>query len=894
MSSFLYRMIPGAPDEAAGAILNSAVRMTGLGCWTCDVATGKGTLSPEAARIFGFEGQASLVAFATWLRHVHPDDRIMLPNIEQQVRAGQRTFSFEYRFTTPEGVEKRLKSDGEVIVNDRGELLALAGTVLDLTEHATRREVPLAVSGLVRTPSQLETAHEWFWEQDRDFRFTGWSGSAHLGAPPARLIGFRRWELPYAVPLRSTWQEHVEALQRHQPFREFEYRLGLGPRAFYVSTSGVPVFDSEGQFLGYRGTALDITRRIRAEEQARQRKLLLEHASRLGHLGAWSLRLPDMEATWSDESRSILGCGSDDTLSWFDVLRLLEGPAQVELRGAVLDCIARGTRFSIETRAQTLRGKQVWLRIMGEPEPALMGPVRRLLGAIQDISDRKEDEERLSEARERLTATLESITEGFFTVDRQWRYTYANREAERMTHRTREELLGRLLWEIVPSFAGTRFQHEYERALRECRSVHFEELLPDTGTWMEIHAYPFSQGLAVYFQDITERKKAREALQAGEERYRMLFETSMDAILQADASGRVSAANAAACAIFSLSHEQLCSRGRQGLVAADDPRLDSLLQELEANGRAVTQLTMVRGDGSRFEAEVSAAQYRASDGRSYTSMVLRDISERLRQQAEIVLLNKSLSARVKLRTAELESANAELKSFAHSLAHDVRAPLAVIEGFGSRLQACLPDQDSRARHYLARMREAAHRLQTYVEALLSQARISQAELQPSLVDLSALAEAILAELREREPHRQVRTFVEPGLIARGDATLLRIALENLLGNSWKYTGRRPHAEICFSAERQPDGSCAYCVSDNGAGFSMACAHKLFGTFQRLHTHSEFPGTGIGLANVRRIVARHRGRIWAEAAEDRGARFCFTLELGTAPLAASSTRTPKSD
>jgi signal transduction histidine kinase len=268
--------------------------------------------------------------------------------------------------------------------------------------------------------------------------------------------------------------------------------------------------------------------------------------------------------------------------------------------------------------------------------------------------------------------------------------------------------------------------------------------------------------------------------------------------------------------------------------------------------------------------------FTGSDGSRYASVVVRDLSELLKYQAQILVLNEDLACKVRERTAELELANAELKAFAHSLAHDLRTPIAAVSAFGRALQERLATAAEPERKYVGKIRQAAQQLDDYVEALLSLARISQATLRASRIDLSAMAEGILADLRQREPARALVTHVQPALFAVGDGTLLRMALENLLGNAWKFTGKRPLARIGFSAAQDAQGVPTFCVSDNGAGFAMEYADRLFGTFQRLHTQADFPGMGIGLANVQRIVARHGGRIWAVAEPEAGASFYFTL------------------
>lgn len=598
----------------------------------------------------------------------------------------------------------------------------------------------------------------------------------------------------------------------------------------------------------------------------------------MGRLGAWSLDVPGLDVEWADESRSILGYAKGAPLSWQQALAHLEEPYRTELQRAVVDCAERGQAFGMEARAVTAEGRSLWLRIEGEPEPEVTGPTRRVLGVTQDISERKEDARRFQQLSEQLATTFESITEGFFTVDREGRFTYLNHETERVAKRSRTELIGRTIAEVFPWYTGSRFQAEYERALAEGRRVQFEAFAMAMGVWVDVYAYPSPQGLAVYFQDITERKAAHEALRASEERHRLLFEASLDAVFRTDRTGTVLSANAAACEMFRLTEAQLCERGRHGIVAPRDPRLRDWLEVLERTGKGRGHLTMVRGDGEEFEAEVSAASFKASNGVTYAKVVIRDISQILKYQAEILALNEGLAQKVRERTAELEAANTELKAFAHSLAHDLRAPIAAIDGFGLVLEERLAPAAERERQYVARIRQAAQQLDDYVEALLSQAWVAQATLRATHVDLSAMAQGILADFRERDPERNVMAHVQTGLHAFGDATLLRMALENLLGNAWKFTGNRPLAEIRFAATGQEQGFTTFCVSDNGAGFVMDYAHKLFGTFQRLHTQAEFPGTGVGLANVQRIVTRHGGRIWATGEEGVGASFHFTLPL----------------
>jgi signal transduction histidine kinase len=250
----------------------------------------------------------------------------------------------------------------------------------------------------------------------------------------------------------------------------------------------------------------------------------------------------------------------------------------------------------------------------------------------------------------------------------------------------------------------------------------------------------------------------------------------------------------------------------------------------------------------------------------------------LRAQADALRASEArLEVRVAQRTAELSAANRELESFSYSVSHDLRAPLRAIDGFS---QALREDEGPRLSedglHLLKRLQAAATRMGQLIDDLLQLSRVTRAELHREPVDLSALTASVLDELRQREPGREVSLSIQPGLIAQGDPRLLRVMMENLLGNAWKFTSRRSGAHIEFFAETR-DARAHYAVRDNGVGFDMAYAGKLFSPFQRLHKATDFPGTGIGLATVQRIVHRHGGDIQVEATLGGGATFRFTLQ-----------------
>jgi signal transduction histidine kinase len=254
-----------------------------------------------------------------------------------------------------------------------------------------------------------------------------------------------------------------------------------------------------------------------------------------------------------------------------------------------------------------------------------------------------------------------------------------------------------------------------------------------------------------------------------------------------------------------------------------------------------------------------------------------DVSARKQAQEDIQLLNDGLEDRVRHRTDQLQIANQELEAFSYSASHDLRTPLSAIDGYSSLLAKDMgAGASERSKHYLSRIRAGVMQMGELIDALLSLAQVSRSHIAWETVDLSAMARAVLDDHCEREPQRPVVISITPGLQVTGDHRLIQQVMDNLLGNAWKFSSQAAQTRILVSCSAGAAGEAVYTVQDNGAGFDMAYADKLFGAFQRLHTATEFAGTGIGLATVHRIITRHGGRIWAESVPGKGASFHFTL------------------
>jgi PAS domain S-box-containing protein len=357
-----------------------------------------------------------------------------------------------------------------------------------------------------------------------------------------------------------------------------------------------------------------------------------------------------------------------------------------------------------------------------------------------------------------------------------------------------------------------------------------------------------------------------------------LLDEARDAIVVHGLDGVIRYWSAGARRMFGFEGEQAVGQTFDSLMGPGAIPGPGAAAELLAAGEWTGELDCVGAKGRLVVVERRCAVMRDADGHATGILAVNtDVTERRRAEKEIVLLNNVLEQRIRRRTAELEESNEDLRDFAYSLAHDLRAPLASIDGFSAQLETRLaPKLDDKARHYLRRVRAGVKLMADLTDALLALADLSNTQLLHQNVDLSAIARGITERLREQEPGRQVNVVVEDTARAQGDVRLLTDVMENLLGNAWKFTSRTGQAEIVFCGQSWPNGSYLYQVKDNGAGFDPAYAYKLFGPFQRLHSASEFEGTGIGLAIVRKIVSRHGGRVWAESSPGAGASFFFTL------------------
>jgi PAS domain S-box-containing protein len=538
----------------------------------------------------------------------------------------------------------------------------------------------------------------------------------------------------------------------------------------------------------------------------------------------------------------------------------------------------------------------------------------------RDITERKQADEILRQTNETAQAILNAVTESVFLMNADGKIIVVNEMTALRLGKRVDDLVGEEIYKFLDPQVVEFRRKQVDIVCRERKSVRFED--ERNGVWFENNIYPIFDAdgdvrrVAIYARDITERKRTEEALRESEERFRSLLQDVQFVSVQGyRADGTTQYWNRASERLYGYSAEEAFGRNLLDLIIPPEMRADTAqaIRQMAETGLPMpaSELLLMRKDGSRVavfsshiiikiqgrdqelfcididlserkqaEKLIQAAQHELerllAESERSRRVLLSLVEDQKEAEEKIRRLNTELEQHVADRTAQLTAANQELEAFSYSVSHDLRAPLRALDGFSAALIADYQDQlDEQGQHYLRRIQDATRRMGQLIEDLHNLARITRREMNLRYVDLSAIASQIADELQAQAPERQFKFDIAPSLTVRADPNLMKIVLENLLRNAIKFTGKREFALIQVGMLEQ-NGERVFFVRDNGVGFNMDYAGNLFSPFHRLHSMQEFPGTGIGLSIVKRIIARHGGRIWPEAVLDQGATFYFTL------------------
>ena len=633
---------------------------------------------------------------------------------------------------------------------------------------------------------------------------------------------------------------------------------------------------------------LDLTERKKAEEAMR---LSEEYFRNIFEFSTIGISITSIEGNLKTNKTfcQILGYSDEElsTANWQDITH----PDDIEINQKNLETIVSGKENSMRWEKRYIHkdGHIIWVDISTVLQRDQYNNPQYFITSIQDITERKKSESELWKIQTLLNSTGELAKVGGWEIDVETQHltwtdeVFVIHEVDRSFQPTVSTAISFYTPESIPIISEA-----VQKAIDLGEAFDLKlQIITEKGNRRWVHAFGksyFEDGkitkVSGAFQDITENKMAEEALSLSETRLRTLVQTIPDLIWLKDINGIYRSCNRIFERFYGANQDDIIGKTDYDFV---DRELADFFRENDlkaiAAGKSVTNEEWVNyaDDGHRALLETTKTPMFDSNGILLGVLGIgHDITERKRAEEEIVKLNESLEHRVIERTAELEVANKELEAFSYSVSHDLRAPLRHISGFTDMLLKDAHDKlTEKSQHYLDVINSSAQIMGVMVDDLLSFSRTGRAELKKTTFDMGQVVNEAFEQVIFSVANRNISWNISTLPQVFGDNNLLRLVWVNLLENAVKYTRTREKAVIDIDCKNEMD-EFVFSIRDNGVGFDMQYATKLFGVFQRLHSTAEFEGTGIGLANVRRIVLRHGGRVWADAKLDQGATFYFTL------------------
>mgnify|MGYP000925381591 CR=1 FL=1 len=800
----------------------------------------------------------------------------------------RQPFTVSYPLRTGDGA-RWLEAKGLPRYDENGEFVGYHGTGRDITLQIDYEQRLRQQADLLQTV--LEHMNQGISVVDGELRLVAWNrrfiellgfpeALGRAGTPFEDFVRHNAQRGEYGPgDLEELVRERVELARRFEPHSLKRRRLN----GTILQINGNPLPGG-----GLVTTYTDITEQEQAAERILVERDFRQHLIESVPGIFYLFDLEGHYLMWNRNLETVSGYSAEE-IAAMRPLDLYEETDRRQIAQKAGDVIATGSS-AVEARLRAKDGRLVHYYLTGE-RIVLDSGRPAILGVGLDMSELRRAREMLEAQTAVLQATLEAMDQGISVVDGELRMRALNRRFCEMLEFPEEMARAGASFEDFVRFNAQRGEYgpcNVEDKVRELaeRARHpvphrFRRTRPN-GRVIEVRGNPMpGGGFVTTYTDVTEQEQAQAALRESEARFRRIIEQSPISMAIATLDGTLELVNRKVHDTFGYLPEDIPRLDVWYLKAYPDPayrqevieQWTGLVQEAFAGNHEIEpqEYRVTCKDGSEKVVEIFGVPMTDK-----VLIMLVDVTARKNAEAGILRLNESLEQRVRERTAELEASNQELESFSYSVSHDLRAPLRALNGFSHLLQEEYSHRiDANGLQYLSRIRAASKRMGELIDNLLDLARVSRQELKRVPLDLSALANEIRESLEEQFPQRKLAWHIAPGLQVRADPVLAKALLENLLRNAWKFTAEREDARIELSVAAQ-DGEAVFCVRDNGAGFEMAYADKLFKPFQRLHDAKRFEGTGIGLAIVHRILHRHGGRIWAVGAPGEGAAFHFTL------------------
>ncbi len=701
------------------------------------------------------------------------------------------------------------------------------------------------------------------------FTYVSPAWSILLGHPTREVEGHLFAEFVHPDDLPACYEFLQKVVKTGQRQEGVEYRVQhISGTWRWHSSSGTPTKNKDGLVTGYEGIARDITERKLAEDRLQRINFSIENLSESIFWVGESGRFTDVNIAACRK----LGYTREEllTMSVADIDPNFPpeqwAPHWEEMKQCGLKVI--------EAMHRAKDGNLIPMELVIHNQ--LFGNERYNIVIGHDITERKKAEMQIKKMAEIVDIAPNSIT----VHDAAGNFIYANEHTFNMHGYNKDEFLALNLKELDTPESAELIAPRM-KVIEEKGEASFEvEHRKKDGSTFPLQIYVkkidwFGQlALLSIATDITDRKQAKQALQERETRFQRMLKVIPDMVTVHDPDMNILYSNW--CGFAAVPPEkQILNTKCYKTYHGYDQICPDCRAVLALESKKPLHDVFEFSEGCWFDLRIIPLLDSNGDVEFYIEWV-RDISDLKKIEKELKKFNVELEEKVKERTAQLEASYRELDAFSYSVSHDLRGPLNRIGGFSQALLEDYSSQlDQQGQDYLRRIGNSSRQMTELIDDLLKLSKVSRMEINHEPVEISALVNVCLKELQAREPQRNIEILITPGLIVEGDTTLLRIVLENLIGNAWKYSGQVEKAKIEFGLTEQT-GRSAYYIRDNGAGFDMKYAGKLFTAFQRLHSEQEFAGTGIGLSIVSRIIKRHGGEVWAEGEPGKGACFYFTL------------------